>query len=250
MTVQNRSLERGLSVLDCFRPGVGSLTHREVVERTQLPKPTVTRLLLTLQQCGYLEYDDTAREWRLGLPVLSLARALTGASPLRDAMAPVIEQVARETHTIIGFGAAHGTDIVYLEAHNGDPARPERRVGAGMRAPIATTSVGHAWFAAAGDEERNAVLARLKAASNWKPSLQRELEAARAEVARYGHCLVLRSEGSQAAIGIPLPVRGSPLHALGVGYATRGQASPDRVPRHIQEAVQTLRSAVQRYNNA
>lgn len=246
MTVQNRSLERGLAILDCFRPGVGLLSHREVVERTGLPKPTVTRLLLTLQQCGYVEQDAASRAWRLGVPVLSLARALSVSSPLREAMAPLIERLARETHTIIGFGSLHGTDIVYLEAHNGDPRRPERRVGAGMRAPVATTSVGRAWLAGAAPAQREAVLARLRSSGSCKPELMREIEAARAEVERHGHCLVLRSEGSQAAVGIPMPVAGAPLHALGIGYASRGQASVQRLPRAIQDAISAVRAEIER----
>ena len=248
MTVQNRSLERGLAVLDCFRPGVGLLSHREVVERTGLPKPTVTRLLLTLQRRGYIEHDAQARAWRLGLPVLSLARALTTSSALRDAVAPVLVQVARETRSIVGFGSAHGTDIVYLEAHNGDPARPERRVGAGMRAPIATTSVGRAWLAGASQAERDAMLGRLQAAPGWKPQTLRELDAARVDVEKHGHCIVLRSDGSQAAVGIPLPVRGAPLYALGIGYATRGQARADRLPPAIAESLEKLRAAVVGFN--
>jgi hypothetical protein len=59
---------------------------------------------------------------------------------------------------------------------------------------------------------------------------------------------VLRSEGSQAAVGIPLPVRGAPLHALGIGYATRGQPSLHRLPRHIAESLEVFRAAVGQFN--
>jgi hypothetical protein len=37
-TLLNRSLERGLAILDCFRPGSGLLAHRDIAERTGLPR--------------------------------------------------------------------------------------------------------------------------------------------------------------------------------------------------------------------
>lgn len=57
MPDSNRSLERGLALLDCFRPGVGALSHGELVERTGLPKATISRLATSLKRFGYLTYD-------------------------------------------------------------------------------------------------------------------------------------------------------------------------------------------------
>jgi len=251
MTLLNRSLERGLAVLDCFRPGTGLLAHSDIAERTGLPKPTVTRLLETLRQQGYLVFDEVCKGYRLGVPILSLARSLHLESELIETIGPPIARIARETTSVIGFGTAHGTDIVYLEAANGDPARLSRRVGPGMRAPIAATSVGRAYLAGLPVEERERVIKSLSAASpyQWRPNTLREIECSVREVKERGYCLVMWSEGKHPAIGTPTAVRGGPLHALSIGYVASNER-PHRVPQQMIEALDELRACVHRFNAA
>ena len=240
MTVSNRSLERGLAVLECFRPGIGTLTHGEVSERTGLPKPTVTRLLGTLRAQGYLEFDEQLRAHRLGVAVLSLSRCLTLSSGLHAAMAPAIRRIAQATRTIIGFGTAHDTDIVYLEAFNGDPARSSRHVGAGMRAPIATTSVGHGYMAGLSAAERGRLVNRLAAAGHPKTRVQQVIESSAREVRVHGFCVVPYADGKQAAIGAPVRIPHASLHAIGMGYEVPRGCTPEDVPTKIVEALHEL----------
>lgn len=250
MTRLNRSLERGIAVLDCFRPGVSTLSHGDIGERTGLPKPTISRLLKTLTSHGYLVYDPRQRAYELGLPLLSLSWTYTLGNALHERMAPLIERLAHETRTIIGFGTAHDTDIVYLAACNGDAERAGRRVGAGMRAPMLSTSVGRAYLAALSPKERAAVLATLRASPQWRPALRGELSAAFARYRRDGMCLVPRSEGRQVAVGISLSIAGAPPHALGIGYRLDSSMDPSVVPRQITEALDELRAEVAHFNQA
>jgi len=240
MTVSNRSLERGLAVLECFRPGIGTLTHGEVSERTGLAKPTVTRLLSTLRDQGYLEFDERLRAHRLGVAVLSLSRCLTLGSGLHAKMAPAIRKIALNTRTIIGFGTAHSTDIVYLEAFNGDPGRSSRHVGAGMRAPIATTSVGHGYMAGLAAAERERLVNRLSAAGHPKTRVRQVIERSVREVRAHGFCVVPYAEGQQAAIGAPIRIPRAPLHAIGIGYEVPRGSAPQEVPTKIVEALHEL----------
>jgi DNA-binding IclR family transcriptional regulator len=241
MSPSNRSLERGLAVLECFRPGVGLLTHREIADRTALPKATVSRLLATLTANGYLVSDPHLRGYRLGVPVLSLSRCLAMESRLRRRMSPLIEQLARATRSIIGFGTAHDTDIVYLEATNGDPARGTRQVGPGMRAPIATTSVGHGYMAGLMPSERKKCMQRLCAGlDDGGARLRRVIGNSLREVRSRGFCMVVYAGGKQAAIGAPVPMGSAPLHALGVGFNVPKGYAAGEVPPQIVEALHEL----------
>ena len=47
------ALSRGLDVLRAFHPNDGLLGNQEIAARTNLPKPTVSRLTYTLAQLGY-----------------------------------------------------------------------------------------------------------------------------------------------------------------------------------------------------
>jgi len=244
MPASNRSLERGLSILDCFRPGLHALTHGDIAAATGLPKATLTRLLGTLVAHGYLCFDPAARAYGLGPPCLSLAWTLTRGSRLHERIAPAVRQLAQRTQSIIGFGTEHQGDIVYLVAHNGDPARPHRVVGTGMRAPLLTTSVGRAWLAARSAGERRARLAQLRRDGALPPALRTELRTAFEHFDREGCCLVARDEGRQVAAGIALPVPGAPLHAAGCGYRLPAGTDPERVPVRILDALAQLREAV------
>jgi len=248
MPLHNRSLERGLAILDCFRPGVGALTHRDITERTGLPKPTVTRLVATLREQGYL-VPDAPSAYRLGVPVLSLARAMTLDNGLRQVLSPVIVRVADQTSTIIGFGTAHGTDIVYLEAHNGDPTRRERQVGPGMRAPIATTSVGRAWLAGLTAPERDTAIVRLQASPLWRADFDLEIQQATLDVTQHGYCTVAWSEGRHTAVGTPVSVRGAPLHAFGIGYESPVGRAKGQLPQYVVNAMEELREVVADFNS-
>src|ERR1700761_9381206 len=48
------ALSRGLDVLRAFQPHDGLLGNQEIAARTNLPKPTVSRLTYTLTKLGYL----------------------------------------------------------------------------------------------------------------------------------------------------------------------------------------------------
>ena len=53
-----QSLERGLAVLRVFGSDAPALTISEVAERTGLTRATARRVLLTLEDLGYVEVDE------------------------------------------------------------------------------------------------------------------------------------------------------------------------------------------------
>ena len=76
MAISNRSLERGLAILECFKPGVDLLAHRDWCEQTGLPKATVTRLVRTLCDRGYLVQHAERGSYGLG-DLIFVCRGLT-----------------------------------------------------------------------------------------------------------------------------------------------------------------------------
>src|SRR5690606_22704261 len=53
------SLTRGLEILRAFTADDATLGNQDLIERTGLPKATVSRLTYTLVGLGYLHYDET-----------------------------------------------------------------------------------------------------------------------------------------------------------------------------------------------
>src|SRR3984957_16150095 len=62
------ALARGLEVLSAFRAGDRALGNLELAKRTELPKPTISRITHTLTQLGYLAYDTRLGTYELGGP--------------------------------------------------------------------------------------------------------------------------------------------------------------------------------------
>src|SRR5215469_5383641 len=66
------ALARGLEVLRAFTATDGLLGNGEIVERTGLPKPTVSRLTYTLTKLGYLTYVERLGKYQLAPAALAL----------------------------------------------------------------------------------------------------------------------------------------------------------------------------------
>jgi DNA-binding IclR family transcriptional regulator len=220
MPESNRSLERGLALLDCFKPGVAALAHSHLVDRTALPKATVTRLLTSLCRSGYLTYDAQAKGYRLGTPVLSLARAYNMGSALLARLGPLVREVARDTGTIVGVAQAHGTDMVYLDQVNFDRARAGRQVGPGQHLPIVHSAIGRAFLGDLPADERAQWLTRLRASEpQWTAALAQDMERSLLEVRQRGHCVVLWHEGRLVAVGAPFRTADGERYAMNIAYA-------------------------------
>ena len=84
------SLARGLQVLSAFE-GHASLTVTQAAKAAGLPRSSAARCLFTLQQLGYVAFDDGAYQLRPAL--LPLLRAYSYSNPLLRAGQPVVDSI-------------------------------------------------------------------------------------------------------------------------------------------------------------
>ena len=80
------ALARGLDVITCFGPTALELTVSEVASRTGLARPTARRLLLTLEQLGYVRSINGS--FSLTTKVLKLGTAGIAAQGMWDVARP------------------------------------------------------------------------------------------------------------------------------------------------------------------
>jgi DNA-binding IclR family transcriptional regulator len=93
------ALERGLSLLDAFSAGAGTLSLAELASATGYYKSTILRLCASLLRLGYLQRLDDGR-YRLGPAVFQLGRRYQQSFRLGDLVVPVLrELVARSGET-------------------------------------------------------------------------------------------------------------------------------------------------------
>ena len=85
-----RAVERALDVLAAFTPGDGELLVADLVKRVGLSRPTLYRLLHTLEKKGYVASSGEPQRFRLGPAAARLAHAWSSATDLHDIAKPVM----------------------------------------------------------------------------------------------------------------------------------------------------------------
>lgn len=200
-----RSLQRGLAILRCFRPGLGALCNMDLVERTGLPKATVSRLTKTLVNNGFLRRVAGSNEFRLSYSVLSLAHAVMLDSQVAHEALPLMQDLGQSGAINVGLSVRDELDMVYLHVVYGDPSRDARRIEPGHRKPLEVNAVGRAYLAALQEDERNALLHRCAVRhpqGRWQRIAQ-ELERAFQTYGQQGYVSVIWNEATES-IAIPL----------------------------------------------
>ena len=150
------SLARGLDVLHCFEESHGQLSLAEVATATGLARPTARRLLLTLEELGYVRSVDGA--FSLTPKCLTLGTAYVASLGLWDIARPHLEALVRQTGESSSMAQLDGSDIVYV-ARVSVPKIIALRVDIGTLFPAPVTSQGKVLLAALSPDELERTLA-------------------------------------------------------------------------------------------
>src|SRR4051794_31292597 len=108
-----QTLERGLEVLRAFRSDARPLGNRTLVERTGLPKATVSRITNTLVNLGYLSGVSSPGRYQLGPGMLSIGNAFLESSNVRRAARPLMQQFAPRHDLSIGLAVPDRLNMIY-----------------------------------------------------------------------------------------------------------------------------------------
>lgn len=133
------ALARGLDVITCFGPTAVELTVSEVASRTGLARPTARRLLLTLEQLGYVRAVNGS--YSLTTEVLRLGTSVIAAQGIWDVARPHLMTLVQRTGESSSMSQLSGSDIVYT-ARVAVPKIIALAVSIGTLFPAVATSMG------------------------------------------------------------------------------------------------------------
>ena len=111
------ALARGLSVLSCFDARHPRMTLTEIAAAADLARPTARRLLLTLQELGYVRAEGGS--FALTPRVLGLGMAYVNALGLWDIARPHMESLVASTKESSSMSQLDGSDIVLRRTGRG-----------------------------------------------------------------------------------------------------------------------------------
>jgi len=140
------SLARGLDVLQCFGADRPRMTLSAVAHAAHLARPTARRLLLTLEELGFVRHSRDGL-FALTPRVLSLGMAFVASLGVWEVGRPHLERLVAATGESSSMSQLDGSDIVYV-ARVAVPKLITLRVEIGTRFPAAFTSQGKVLLAA------------------------------------------------------------------------------------------------------
>jgi len=191
------AIARGLDVIRAFGPRQPVMSLAAVAAAASLPRPTARRILLTLEELGYVRAAGGGFE--LTPRVLDLGMSYVLSRGLWEIARPHMEGLVARTRESSSVAQLDGSDIVYV-ARVAVPRIVTLAVTIGTRFPAMQTSLGKVLLAALPPGEAERILAeptRSGITARWQPDAE-ERAAALREVRARGWALT----DEQLALGI------------------------------------------------
>ncbi|MGK3201339.1 IclR family transcriptional regulator [Amycolatopsis sp. MEPSY49] len=209
----------------------GGATTTAVAREAGLPRPTVHRLLMSLQGVGLVERD--ADRWVLGPELYFLGVAAARRYDVTEAALPVVRRLALATGESAFFSARRGEETICLIREDGAFPIRSHVLFEGARFPLGVVSAGMVVLAHLPDREIDEYLARVDLAADHGPQhevgeIRRHIALTRQQGYSVNPGLVV--EGSWGLAAAVFDQAGAPRWALtltGVEHRFGG----DRIPQ-------------------
>lgn len=211
------ALERGFDILRAFGESDADLSNTEIVERTGLSKPTVSRLTNTLTRLGYLNYAERTGTYSLAAGLIALAAPLLSTLSIRERARPLMRELAEKSGASVAIAAPAGAMMTYVEHVPGSGALV-LKFSFGSQMPMERTAMGRAYLAALDADAFTRTMSTLRSEDVLSRKIERGITAAKEDVRRNGFCISLGDWRPEIhAVAVPLTFPGAGPLALNCG---------------------------------
>lgn len=230
------SLAKGLSVISSFDADKPEMTISEVAESNGLSRASARRILLTLNELGYVRERGT--KYSLSPKTLSLGYGFLSSAGVADVIAPHIAELSSDIRESVSAAVLDGSEVVYV-ARSAPTKVMQIRISIGSRFPAAATSLGRALLSDLEEPQLLEVLQQKppQMATPFTKTAIKDLILAIEVVRKQGYAFV-DQELELGLKSIAVPVRGANgtvIAALNV--ATVGKTSRTTLERSLLPAL-------------
>lgn len=206
-----RAISRGLAVLQAVNR-MRSISLMQISRATQIPYPTVCRIVQTLLFEGMIEREPTRKRYRPTLLVKALASGFQEDDRLVKAARPHMVELTRRTHWPIALATRVGNKMVLRDSTHSLTTLTLSNYYPGYTLPIAECSTGKVYLAYC-DEEERAMLREGSRLSDFAPDkltlLFTENDAMIRRIRREGYATHARNAytavpGRTSSISVPI----------------------------------------------
>jgi len=237
-------LERGVHVLQAFRPTGAPLKLTELSRRTGLAKATTHRLVRQLLELQLLQRVDEG--FVPGIALFELGELVPVKLRLGAAALPFMQDLYEATHETVHLGVRSGLDVVYAEKIRGHAGVdvPSR---VGGRLPLSCTGVGKTLLAFSDAQLVGEVLRRpLRRLTENSVTDPRLLADELAQIRASG----LGYDREEASVGVccvasPVLINGAVVAALSISVPA-DQLQPARLAPAVRTAALALSRSLTR----
>src|ERR1700719_1733719 len=136
------ALEKGLDILELFASTPGGLTVSEVARSLNRTVSEIFRMLLCLEQRGYLAQTDNRERYHLTLRLFRLAQDHPPTKRLVTEALPIMHNIAYESRQSCHLGVVDGGHVVIL-AQVDSPTSSGFYVKVGSKVDLMHAATGH-----------------------------------------------------------------------------------------------------------
>jgi DNA-binding IclR family transcriptional regulator len=239
-----KSADRVLDLFEVLARWGQPMSHTDLALQLNIPKSSLTQLLHTLVQRGYIAFAPESRSYVLGPSLLGLARQRSYARDLALQARPVLEQLTRTCSESTALNVLRGDASVIVATVLG-PHRLVSHMRQGDAAPLYATSGGKILLAFLPTAMRQEYLARVKP-ERILPNTLHTRTAIEKEIARVRESGVafVHEEFTPGIVGIAVAVRAPGLHPDAPPLASLSIAMPS--VRYSEALRPSLVDALQR----
>jgi IclR family transcriptional regulator, KDG regulon repressor len=202
----NQSIERAVTILDCFTLDEPMMGVRDVARKANLSSSTTGRLMAALKKLGILNQDPDTLAYMMGSKVLAWAGIYTVTSDVRALALPVMVHLQEQTHETISLYVMEGNDRVCIERlESTETVRIVARVG--RRIPLYAGSAGKVFLAYMPEARRDEILAGIELVPMTRRTITDldELKANLSKIKKQGFA-VSKGEWVLEASGVAAPI--------------------------------------------
>jgi DNA-binding IclR family transcriptional regulator len=137
-----RVLEKSLDILEAIKRHGSGVGLADLARSVSMPKPTVYRIIVTLESRGYLDRDPGGG-YRLSDKLFSLQQRMPPAQALVRIAPPIMEELANGCRETVNLGMLDGGEVVVIATVE-SPQSVRMTSKVGNRRCFHTTAIGKA----------------------------------------------------------------------------------------------------------
>lgn len=237
-TPEFRAVARTVAVIRAMNE-LGTAGVTDIARATQIPRPSLYRILETLCTLGYSQRREGEDRFELTVLIRTLSEGFSDEPWVRNAAQPVMEALQREIVWPTDISTFFGNAMYLRGTTRRHSPLTIDTASAGLRLPMLQSASGRAYLAFCNDAERSAIVANLKRSRELADGSAHDARMVRSLVAAtrkkgYGerHGEVFAKTG---AIAIPVRQRDRVLACLSISFIASALTPREAAARYLPQ---------------